>query len=135
MQDKAVNKLLEYLTLNTAFARVEFVKRREYGPSDFPGSAYIRMEGDRDGRDYYTDGDYIVGRYVLVGESVDERPTLQNVAHLINRFPNAMASWQEASENSEVIYQNETDQSLTADCEYMMIRFEMRTENNCTLIC
>jgi hypothetical protein len=134
MQDDTVKLLAQYLTEKTVLEHVEFVENREYGINGKPFNAYIRLELDRDTRDYFRDGDFIVGNYVLVAD-VTGKKTLSDIILALSAFTKGMIQWREASVKSDVIYERETGEKLTSQCDYILISFELRTLFNCTALC
>lgn len=133
MQGDTIEQLVVFLESKNIFQSVSFQSKRFFGPDDSRNGAYIRSEGDLDGRDYYRDGDWITGRYVFVADLTGlEGIGALEVVEVLTSFPKGILTWEEASENSEVIYRNETGEDLTTDCQYVMIRFELKTLMTCT---
>ena len=137
MQDKAIQSLTGYLSAEfEQFNNVDFVDKREYGPNDFVNSVYIRLDSDRDARNYFRDGNFWVGLYVLIADVTDIKEDITaSLISKLEQFPKMAIRCTDIGTNSDLIYKQETDEDLTADCSYLMIRFEGKTLDYCTTLC
>lgn len=124
MQSDAVKQLVT--SLKRAFPIVTFVERIEDGFDDAVSYAYVRKVSD-DGYNYEVDGEWLIGRYVVVAES-PEPGLLQKLWNLVDK---GCGEIERAGDDAEEIYKDETGIELQRDCNIARIEFTLRTENVC----
>lgn len=124
MQSDAVDQIIN--SLKRVFPIVSFVERIEDGFDDAVSYAYVRRQSD-DGYNYEVDGEWLIGRYVVVAES-DQSNLLQILWALVDK---GCGEVERAGDEAEEIYKDETGIELQRDCNIARIEFILRTENIC----
>jgi hypothetical protein len=135
VQDKEAQRLIEHIKGLSCLRDVVFVENREYGCSDLSNSAYVRLDSDREARNYYRNEDFWVGLYVLIADVTNIDNAVNVLLQRIESFGGCIARCTEVGTNSEAIYQQETGELLQQNCKYVMIRFDLLTQNNCLVGC
>lgn len=135
MQGNEIKKLCEHLAKVPWVREVVFVEKREYGPNDLDNSGYIRLDTDREAKNFILVGDFWVGRYFLVLDITgqDETTTVNQIASAFDSFRSGMVHLSSVGTNSDVIYKIETSEELTVQCEYVRFEFDLSTSKDCVL--
>lgn len=124
MQSAAVDQVIT--SLKRVFPIVSFVDLVGEGFDDAVSYAYVRCQSE-DGYSYEVDGEWLIGRYVVVAES-DHDNLLSTLWNLVDR---GCGEVERGGDDAEAIYKDETGLDLQRDCNIARIEFTLRTENVC----